>query len=70
MDETQQLLEEAAAKEEEFCHCFRCGWEGPEHLAVHANGTYCPQCPDFKDDHASLSNFLMSERGVPGTYQP
>lgn len=64
---TQQFLQEAADAEEEFCHCHRCGWEGPTYLTEHANGIYCPRCPEHTDDHASLSPFLPSER--PGPYQ-
>jgi hypothetical protein len=36
-------------------HCHRCGWDGDHREAQHADGIYCPKCPDHKDDHASLS---------------
>ena len=35
--------------------CHRCGITGPEEVFHHEDGEYCPNCPAYKDIHASLS---------------
>ena len=37
-------------------HCHRCGWEGTEkQLDRNERGDACPNCPIYRDVHASLS---------------
>jgi hypothetical protein len=45
-----------------MCVCHRCGWGGTEDKTFHVNGTYCPHCPKYKNDHNSLEVFYPSEK--------
>lgn len=36
--------------------CARCGAVWLEVQVEHWDGTYCPNCPDYKDDYNSLYN--------------
>lgn len=52
-EDAENLWNQRSGKNE--IHCHRCGLDWMIFQVNHKDGVYCPNCPNYKDIHASLS---------------